>query len=196
MSFEPNLVGFLCNWCSYTGADLAGTARVKYPPNLKVIRVMCSGRVDPDFILDALARGADGVLVCGCHPGECHYVEGNYKCQRRLPITRMLVGEMGIDPRRVRLEWVSASEGARFGEVEMDGAYAVIDEEVCSGCRMCNDLCPYSAIGFDEIKKISSVNPALCKACGTCAAGCPSGAVRALHFADEQIYAEIEGILS
>ena len=117
MSFEPNLVGFLCNWCSYTGADLAGTARVKYPPNLKVIRVMCSGRVDPNFILDALARGADGVLVCGCHPGDCHYVEGNYKCQRRLPITRMLVGEMGIDPRRVRLEWVSASEGVRFGRV-------------------------------------------------------------------------------
>ena len=117
MSFEPNLVGFLCNWCSYTGADLAGTARIKYPPNLKVIRVMCSGRVDPDFILDALARGADGVLVCGCHPGDCHYVEGNYKCQRRLPITKKLVAEMGIDERRVRLEWVSASEGVRFGQV-------------------------------------------------------------------------------
>ena len=117
MSFEPNLVGFLCNWCSYTGADLAGTARVKYPPNLRVIRVMCSGRVDPNFILEALARGADGVLVCGCHPGDCHYVEGNYKCQRRLPITRALVAEMGIDPRRVRLEWVSASEGVRFGQV-------------------------------------------------------------------------------
>jgi len=120
MSFEPNLVGFLCTWCSYTGADLAGTARVKYPPNLKVIRVMCSGRVDPSFILAALAKGADGVLVCGCHPGDCHYVEGNYKCQRRLPITRRLVGEMGIDVRRVRLEWVSASEGKRFGEVVSD----------------------------------------------------------------------------
>ena len=117
MSFEPNLVGFLCNWCSYTGADLAGTARVKYPPNVRVIRVMCSGRVDPNFILEAFARGADGVLVCGCHPGDCHYVEGNYKCQRRLPITRMLVSEMGIDPRRVRLEWVSASEGVRFADV-------------------------------------------------------------------------------
>jgi F420-non-reducing hydrogenase iron-sulfur subunit len=117
MSFEPNLVGFLCNWCSYTGADLAGTARIKYLPNLKVIRVMCSGRVDPNFILDAFAHGADGVLVCGCHPGDCHYVEGNYKCQRRLPLTRQLVGELGIDPRRVRLEWVSASEGVRFAEV-------------------------------------------------------------------------------
>jgi F420-non-reducing hydrogenase iron-sulfur subunit len=117
MSFEPRLVGFLCNWCSYTGADLAGTARMKYPANMRVIRVMCSGRVDPNFILDALAKGADGVLVCGCHPGDCHYVEGNYKCLRRLPITKQLVEGMGIDPRRVRLEWVSASEGSRFTQV-------------------------------------------------------------------------------
>lgn len=117
MSFEPRLVGFLCTWCSYTGADLAGTARMKYPPNLRVIRVMCSGRVDPNFILDALSHGADGVLVCGCHPGDCHYVEGNYKCRRRLPITVKLVEGMGVDPRRVRLEWVSASEASRFTEV-------------------------------------------------------------------------------
>jgi F420-non-reducing hydrogenase iron-sulfur subunit len=117
MSFEPKLVGFLCNWCSYTGADLAGTARMKYPPNLRVIRVMCSGRVDPSFILEALAKGADGVLVLGCHPGDCHYTEGNYKCQRRLPLTRKLAEQMGVDPRRIRLEWVSASEGARFTKV-------------------------------------------------------------------------------
>jgi len=117
MSFEPKLVGFLCNWCSYTGADLAGTARMKYPPNLRVIRVMCSGRVDPNFILEALARGADGVLVLGCHTGDCHYTEGNYKCQRRLPLTRKLAEQMGVDPRRIRLEWVSASEGARFTQV-------------------------------------------------------------------------------
>jgi F420-non-reducing hydrogenase iron-sulfur subunit len=120
MSFEPKLVGFLCNWCSYTGADLAGTARMKYPPNLRVIRVMCSGRVDPNFILEALARGADGVLVLGCHPGDCHYTEGNYKCQRRIPLTRKLAEQMGIDPRRIRLEWVSASEGARFTQVVTD----------------------------------------------------------------------------
>jgi F420-non-reducing hydrogenase iron-sulfur subunit len=117
MSFEPKLVGFLCNWCSYTGADLAGTARMKYPPNLRVIRVMCTGRVDPNFVLDALAKGADGVLVLGCHPGDCHYSEGNYKCQRRLPLTRKLAEQMGVDPRRIRLEWVSASEGARFTHV-------------------------------------------------------------------------------
>jgi F420-non-reducing hydrogenase iron-sulfur subunit len=117
MSFEPRLVGFLCTWCSYTGADLAGTARVKYPPNLRVIRVMCTGRVDPNFVLSALAQGADGVLICGCHPGDCHYIEGNLKCQRRLPITLRLLEGMGIDPRRLRLEWVSASEANRFAEV-------------------------------------------------------------------------------
>ena len=117
MTWEPKLLGFLCTWCSYTGADLAGTARIKYPPNLRVVRVMCSGRVDPNFILDGLAKGADGVLVCGCHPGDCHYVEGNYKCLRRLALTRRLVEQMGIDPRRLRLEWVSASEGQRFTDV-------------------------------------------------------------------------------
>ena len=117
MSWEPRLVGFLCNWCSYTGADLAGTARMKYPANLRVIRVMCSGRVDPNFVLDALSKGADGVLVCGCHPGDCHYQEGNHKCLRRVPITQKLLEGMGVDPRRLRLEWVSASEGSRFTQV-------------------------------------------------------------------------------
>ncbi|MCC6964149.1 MAG: hydrogenase iron-sulfur subunit [candidate division Zixibacteria bacterium] len=117
MTFEPRIVGFLCNWCSYTGADLAGTARMHYPPNVMAIRVMCSGRVDPSFILDAFRRGADGVLVCGCHPGDCHYIDGNYKCMRRLPMTQRLIEAMGIDRRRLRLEWVSASEGGRFQQV-------------------------------------------------------------------------------
>ena len=117
MSFEPKIIGFLSNWCSYTGADLAGTARMKYPPNVISIRVMCSGRVDPSFILDAFAKGADGVLVCGCHPGDCHYVEGNYKCMRRMPLTVKILESFGIDKKRMRLEWVSASEGARFQEV-------------------------------------------------------------------------------
>lgn len=117
MSFEPKILGILCNWCSYTGADLAGTARMKYPPNVLNVRVMCSGRVDPGFILDAFRCGADGVLVCGCHPGDCHYVEGNYKCMRRIPLTKALLKGMGIDPLRLRLEWVSASEGARFKDV-------------------------------------------------------------------------------
>ena len=117
MSFEPKIIGFLCNWCSYTGADLAGTARMKYPPNMVAIRVMCSGRIDPGFILSAFQKGADGVLVCGCHPGDCHYVEGNYKCMRRIPLTKRILKEFGIDESRLRLEWVSASEGAIFQEV-------------------------------------------------------------------------------
>lgn len=114
MSFEPTILGILCNWCSYTGADLAGTARMKYPANIRSVRVMCSGRVDPGFILDAFRAGADGVLICGCHPGDCHYVEGNYKCLRRIPLTKQLIAGLGIDPARLRLEWVSASEGNRF----------------------------------------------------------------------------------
>ena len=117
MSFEPRIIGFLCNWCSYTGADLAGTSRMKYPPNVLTIRVMCSGRVDPGFILDAFRNGADGVLVCGCHLGDCHYVNGNHKCIRRIPLTKKILEGMGITPERLRLEWVSASEGARFQAV-------------------------------------------------------------------------------
>ncbi len=120
MGFEPRIIGFLCNWCSYTGADLAGTSRIKYAPNVRVIRLMCSARVDPTFVLEALAEGADGVLVCGCHPGDCHYSEGNYKALRRYALLRRLLADHGIEEERVRLEWVSASEGRRFGEVVDD----------------------------------------------------------------------------
>ena len=115
--FEPKIVGFLCNWCSYTGADLAGTSRIKYASNLRVIRTMCSARIDPTFILKALLEGADGVLICGCHPGDCHYVEGNYKAMRRFPLLKSLLDAYGIETERVQLEWVSASEGRRFAEV-------------------------------------------------------------------------------
>lgn len=117
MNFEPKIVAFLCNWCSYTGADLAGTSRTEYSPNIRVIRVMCSGRVDPTFVLKAFKEGADGVLICGCHPGDCHYNEGNIKTLRRLPFLRMLLKQMGIEEERLRLEWISASEGDRFAEV-------------------------------------------------------------------------------
>jgi len=120
MGFEPRIVGFLCNWCSYTGADLAGTSRIAYAPNVRVIRVLCSARVDPTFVLKALASGADGVLLCGCHPGDCHYVEGNYKALRRYRLLKRLLHQYGIEEERVRLEWVSASEGARFAEVVDD----------------------------------------------------------------------------
>lgn len=117
MAFEPKIVGFLCNWCSYTGADLAGVSRIKSAPNVRIIRTMCSGRVDPAFILKAFQRGADGVVVMGCHLGDCHYQEGNYKTIRRLPFLKRLIKDFGIDPRRLRLEWVSASEGDRFAKI-------------------------------------------------------------------------------
>jgi len=115
--FEPNIVAFLCNWCSYAGADLAGTSRIQYPPNVKVIRVMCSGRVNPMFVVNALQQGADGVLVGGCHPGDCHYAQGNYFARRRMTILKKLLEYLGIDERRVRMTWVSASEGKKFADV-------------------------------------------------------------------------------
>jgi len=108
--FEPKIVAFFCNWCTYLAADLAGTSRLKYAPNTRVIRVMCSGRVDPQFVLEAFARGADGVLIGGCHPGDCHYQVGNYKALRRFRLLRRLLREMGIEEERLRLEWISASE--------------------------------------------------------------------------------------
>ena len=115
--FEPNIVAFLCNWCSYAGADLAGTSRIQYPPNVKVIRVMCSGRVNPMFVVNALQQGADGVLVGGCHPGDCHYAQGNYFARRRMTILKKLLEYLGIDERRVRMTWVSAAEGKKFADV-------------------------------------------------------------------------------
>lgn len=118
--FEPNIIGFLCNWCSYAGADLAGTSRIKYPPNIKSIRVMCSGRVEPVFILEALKKGADGVLIAGCHPGDCHYQSGNYKTNRRIKLLKKLLTDMGIEDERVRFEYISASEGQKFAQVVTD----------------------------------------------------------------------------
>jgi F420-non-reducing hydrogenase iron-sulfur subunit len=117
MNFEPKIVAFLCNWCSYAGADLAGVSRFKYPPNVVPIKVMCSGRVDAEFIIDAFRKGADGVLIGGCHPGDCHYVEGNYKARRRVEMMKRLLEEMGINPKRLRIEWISATEGKKFASV-------------------------------------------------------------------------------
>jgi coenzyme F420-reducing hydrogenase delta subunit len=116
MSFEPKILGFLCNWCSYAGADLAGVSRVQYPPNIRVIRVMCSGRVDPKFIFTALQIGIDGVIVMGCHPGDCHYLEGNYEAEKKFKMIEKFLKMVDFEG-RIRLEWVSASEGVRFGEV-------------------------------------------------------------------------------
>jgi F420-non-reducing hydrogenase iron-sulfur subunit len=114
--FTPKLVGFACNWCCYAGADLAGTSRMKYPANLRIIRVMCSGRIDPQFILKAFNQGADGVFIGGCHPGDCHYVSGNYKTLKRIALLKNLIKDLGIEPERLELEWVSASEGQRFAD--------------------------------------------------------------------------------
>jgi len=115
--FEPRIVAFFCNWCTYLAADLAGTSRIKYAPNAEVVRVMCSGRVDVQFILKAFAKGADGVLIGGCHPGDCHYQEGNYKALRRFRLLKRLVKQMGIEEQRLRLEWISAAEGDRVRAV-------------------------------------------------------------------------------
>jgi len=117
VNFEPNIVAFLCNWCSYAGADLAGTSRIEYPPNVKIIRVMCSGRVNPMFVINALQEGADGVLIGGCHPGDCHYIQGNYFARRRIAVLKKLLEYIGLDKRRVRMTWVSAAEGKKFADV-------------------------------------------------------------------------------
>jgi coenzyme F420-reducing hydrogenase delta subunit/Pyruvate/2-oxoacid:ferredoxin oxidoreductase delta subunit len=114
---EPSIVGLLCNWCCYAGADLAGINRNQYPPNIRVLRVMCSGRVDPTIVLQAFMKGADGVFIGGCHPGDCHYQKGNYQAEKKISITRRLLAKAGIEPERLRLEWVSASEGDRFANL-------------------------------------------------------------------------------
>jgi F420-non-reducing hydrogenase iron-sulfur subunit len=115
-AFEPVVIGFTCNWCSYRAADLAGTSRMKYPPNIRLIRLMCSGRLDPTFVLKAFAEGADGVMVSGCHPGDCHYVDQNYKTMRRYRLLQRTLEQFGIEPGRLRLTWASAGEGAIFAQ--------------------------------------------------------------------------------
>lgn len=114
--FEPRIIAFLCNWCTYTGADLAGTSRIQYPPNVRIIRLMCSGGLDPVYVAKALLEGADGVLIGGCHPGDCHYQSGNYKARRRVAILQSILEQMGFDSERVWLRWISASEGQYFAD--------------------------------------------------------------------------------
>jgi F420-non-reducing hydrogenase iron-sulfur subunit len=115
-AFEPKIIAFLCNWCTYAGADLAGTSRIQYPPNIRVIRLMCSGSLDPTYVLRALLEGADGVLIGGCHPGDCHYMSGNFKARRRVAILKSVLKDTGFDSDRVWLRWISASEGAYFAD--------------------------------------------------------------------------------
>jgi F420-non-reducing hydrogenase iron-sulfur subunit len=118
--YEPRIVAFLCNWCTYTGADLAGTSRLQYPPNVRIIRLMCSGAVDPIYVLKPLLDGADGVLIGGCHPGDCHYQSGNFKARRRFAVLQDTLDELGFDKDRVWLRWISASEGSVFAETIRD----------------------------------------------------------------------------
>ena len=122
---KPTIVSFLCNWCSYEGADKAGSARLNYPANIRVIRVMCSGRVDPEFVLQAFKEGASGVLILGCHPGDCHYKKGNYKALRRMYLLKRVLNQFGIEEERLRLDWVAAGEGERFAKVASEMASTV-----------------------------------------------------------------------
>ena len=148
-AFEPKIVAFFCNWCTYLAADLAGTSRIKYAPNTRVVRVMCSGRVDPQFILDAFAKGADGVLIGGCHPGDCHYQEGNYIAQRRYSVMHRLLEFTGVESDRLFVDWVSASEGKRFAEV------------VTAFTNRVRNLGPMSLNGNEKLQKekIQEVTP-------------------------------------
>jgi F420-non-reducing hydrogenase iron-sulfur subunit len=115
--WQPKILAILCNWCSYAGADLAGVSRMQYPPNIRVVRVPCSGRVDPLFILKGLQSGYDGILVSGCHPGDCHYISGNFVARRRFAVLRPILEFVGIEPDRVQFSWVSAGEGERFAQI-------------------------------------------------------------------------------
>jgi len=119
-TFEPLVIAFCCYWCSYTGADLAGTSRIQYSPNIRIIRVQCTGMIHPNLVIEALTSGADGVLVCGCHPGDCHYLEGNLRAKARADAIELMLQDFGLEPERFRLEWVSASEGPRFAQVVND----------------------------------------------------------------------------
>ena len=125
--FEPKIIAFCCNWCSYAGADGAGVARLQMPTNFRIIRTMCSARVDPEHVLRALSKGADGVIILGCHPADCHYIGGNYRARRRIALLRMVLEQYGFDPKRLKLEWVSASEGEKFQNT-MSGFVKTIKE--------------------------------------------------------------------
>ncbi len=127
--WQPKIIGFLCKWCSYAGADLAGGSRIPYPANIRIIRVPCSGRVNPLFVLKCLEKGADGVLVSGCHPGDCHYSEGNYYARRKFAVFKKLLEYLGIDPRRFQVSWVSAAEGEKWAEV----VKSVVEEVKAAG---------------------------------------------------------------
>ena len=151
--FEPLIIGFTCNWCSYRAADLAGIARLKYPANIRLIRLMCSGRLDPSFVLKALAGGADGVFITGCHPGECHYLEQNYKTLRRVALTKRMLTQFGIEPERVKLVWASAAEGVRFA----DEVTKMVEQVRALGPLNWSEVAGESEFPVAEIAELESV---------------------------------------
>ena len=123
--FEPIIIGFCCNWCSYAGADLAGTSRLQYPTNIRIIRVMCSGMIHPNLVIDALTKGADGVIICGCHIGDCHYISGNERAKQRAEAIDLMLEDYGLEPERFKLEWISASEGPKFAQTMKEMVQAI-----------------------------------------------------------------------
>jgi len=172
MRAEPKIVAFLCNWCSYAGADLAGTSRIRYPPNIRVIRVMCSGRVDPAFVIRAFETGADGVLVGGCHPGDCHYVSGNLKAEKRMQNTRKLLKLLGLEPERLRLEWISTAEGAKFAQVVTSFTEELRNMEPNPLEAGENPKAPLSRKEVVS-KALKKTNVQYCLECGKCSGSCP-----------------------
>jgi len=180
MAYEPKIVAFLCNWCSYAGADLAGTSRICYPPNVRAIRVMCSGRVDPAFVITAFETGADGVLVTGCHPGDCHYVSGNLKAEERMKNVSKLLGLLGLGPERLRLEWISTSEGEKFAEVVTDFTEQLRKMEPNPLKAEVNPRAPENT--KDMISKaVKKTNVQYCLDCGKCSGSCPVSKVNDLY---------------
>ncbi len=174
-NFEPTIVAFVCNWCSYAGADKAGGQKLDYPANVKLVRVMCSGRVDPQFVMQSFKEGADGVNIAGCCASPCSASSAITRAQAAAgdALSKLVPGK----------------------KIDLEVMTTVINEELCAGCKMCIAVCPYKAISFDSEKNASLVNEAICRGCGTCAATCPGGAATAKHFTNKQIYAEIGGIL-
>jgi F420-non-reducing hydrogenase iron-sulfur subunit len=142
MSWEPALVAFLCNWCSYAGADLAGSSRLSYPANVRVVRVPCSGRVNPMFVMHCFKRGFDGVLIAGCHPGDCHYAKGNYYARRRIPLAKDFLGFLGVEPERIKFDWVSAAESGRF---------VTVVRELTESVRTLGPFAAHSRNGFPSL---------------------------------------------
>jgi len=172
MTAEPKIVAFLCNWCSYAGADLAGMSRISYPPNIRAIRVMCSGRVDPAFVIQAFETGADGVLVSGCHPGDCHYVSGNLKAEKRMQNTRKLLKLLGLGPERLRLEWISTAEGAKFAQV-VTGFTEELRRIGPNPLKAGGN--PKAPVSTKEVvsKALKKTNVQYCLECGKCSGSCP-----------------------